>query len=695
MQAINRPFTAIINGNTQFLIPVFQRDYTWTEEQCDRLWEDIRRAGVGADKGHFLGSIVYVAAEDSAAGFTRWLLIDGQQRLTSLTLLMIALRDYIKDADWSGGEDSPTPEQIDAFFLKNMYQSVGRRYKLVLRRTDHDTLHALVDNKELPEHYSSLIVDAYKFFRQRLEECADPDLVYRGATDLVIVDVTLQRHIDDPQLVFESLNSTGVDLSQSDLIRNYLLMGIEESDQTRLYSEYWGKVEGLFRKSGSALNSFLRDYVALETQATRQTRDDRVYEEFKKTFLSSDIESLERLLKDLVVKAHYYAAFMIGDQKKGRLDEAMRNVRRLAVVPAILVTRLYDCHERGSLSENEFIQALTLIESYILRRAICGRQTRGYWTIFATLARQLDDRSPLESLKARLYLLYYGFPKDEQFKRALVEEDLYGRRILWHLLERLENAETKEPSDTSEYSIEHVMPQNENLAAAWKEMLGPNWQDVQMAWLHRLGNLTLTAYNSRYSDKPFQEKMTIKGGFKDSAVRLNRFISDQCKWTANEMEERGQRLAERSLEIWPSLKVDKSSIDKAKAYGLQQRATLRRPEDIDMSDIERELLVALQKRVIDLDDNVIEIVERKSISYHRDAKFFLEVIPRKGYLALIMPLDFAEVDIPDGLPASDATEWKFIPNANYDAGLIVDLAAPDHIESLMPLIRQAFTVDDQ
>lgn len=695
MQAINRPFTAIINGNTQFLIPVFQRDYTWTEEQCDRLWGDIRRAGTGADKGHFLGSIVYVAAEDIAAGFTRWLVIDGQQRLTSLTLLMVALRDYIRDTGWSGGEDGPTPDQIDAFFLKNMYQSVGRRYKLVLRRTDDATLHALVDGKDLPSNHSSLVLDAYRFFRQRMEECADPELIYRGATDLVIVDVTLQRHIDDPQLVFESLNSTGVDLSQGDLVRNYLLMKLEEQDQTRLYEDYWGEVEELFHRSGGALNSFLRDYVALETRATRQTRDDRVYEEFKKTFPSPSLGDLERRLDDLVVKARHYAAFMMGSHEKSPLDEAMRNVRRLAVVPAILVTRLYDSHERGHLSGRDFIEALTLIESYILRRAVCGRQTRGYWTVFATLARQLDDGSPLESLKARLHMSYYKFPSDEEFRRALVDEDLYGRRILWHLLERLENAGTKEPSDTSEYSIEHVLPQNENLVPEWKTMLGSDWQEVQKEWLHRLGNLTLTAYNSRYSDRSFQEKLTIAGGFKESAVRLNRFISEQPKWTTAEIKERGRRLAERALEIWPSLKVDKSSIDKAKADDLQQRAALRQPEDINMSSIERGLLAPLRERVTDLGDNVIEIVERKSISYHRDAKFFLEVIPRKGYLALIMPLEFSEVDIPDGLTASDARELKFIPNANYDAGLIVDLATPEHIETLMPLIRQSFTVDDQ
>ena len=356
---------------------------------------------------------------------------------------------------------------------------------------------------------------------------------------------------------------------------------------TRLACTYWGKVEQLFHKSGGALNSFLRDYVALETRATRQTRDDRVYEEFKKTFPSPNLGELERRLNDLVVKAGHYATFMMGIHEKSPLEEAMRNVRRLAVVPAILVTRLYGSHERGRLSGKDFIEALTLVESYILRRAVCGRQTRGYWTVFATLARQLDDESPLESLKARLHMSYYGFPSDEEFRRALVEEDLYGRRILWHLLERLENAGTKEPSDTSEYSIEHVLPQNQNLASEWKTMLGSDWQEVQSIWLHRLGNLTLTAYNSRYSDRSFQEKLTIAGGFKESAVRLNRFISERSRWTPAEIEERGQRLAERALEVWPSLKADKSSIDKAKADDLQQRAALRRPEDINMSGIER------------------------------------------------------------------------------------------------------------
>ena len=694
MQAINRKFTAVINGNTQFLIPVFQRDYTWTEEQCDRLWRDIMHAGSGTEKGHFLGSIVYVATADNRASFTRWLVVDGQQRLTSLTLLMIALRNYIIDASWFGSPDSPTRERIDAYFLKNVHESGERRHKLVLRRTDDATLRALIDGNALPEDHSQPIVKGYELFRDRLKECADPDLVYRGATDLVIVDVTLDRTIDDPQLVFESLNSTGVDLSQSDLVRNYLLMGLEESSQTRLYEGYWRNVEELFRKSAGVTNSFVRDYVAVATQATKQIRDDRIYDEFKKAFPKPEIDELEKRLDDIARNARYYAAFMIGDNKN-RLDEAMRNVRQLAQVPAILVTRLYGCHDEGSLSEGDFIQALSLIESYILRRAVCRLQTRGYWTVFNRLAQRLDQGSPLDSLKVGLFMLRtgnYRFPTDAEYKKALVEEDLYRLRICWNLLVRLENAETEEPSDTSKLSIEHIMPQNENLLPAWREMLGSDWKEVQEAWLHRLGNLTLTAYNSTYSDRPFEEKKSIPGGFDDSAVRLNKFVRNQSVWTKAEMEERGEILADRAIKIWPRLQVDEASVTEAEIDELRMRAKRRSPEEIDMDSGARAIFGAVRQEVLGL-GNVIEITESKSVSYHHVTKFFLEILPRRGYLALVMPLDFSEVDDPEGL-VSDATTWKFIPNSNYDVGIIMDLWSRDRIEKAMPIIRQAFTVAD-
>ena len=213
MKAIDFPFTKIINGTTQFVIPVFQRDYTWdAETQCAQLWRDVLRASrTSGERGHFLGSIVYIATGDSLAGFTRWMLIDGQQRLTTLTLLLAALRDHISETKWSGGENDPTPKRIDAYFLKNVQEEGDREQKLVLRRHDQATLRAIVDGKEPPHEASDHIRDNYNYFREQLS-AIDPADVYRGIARLLIVDVALDRQTDDPQLIFESLNSTGVDL---------------------------------------------------------------------------------------------------------------------------------------------------------------------------------------------------------------------------------------------------------------------------------------------------------------------------------------------------------------------------------------------------------------------------------------------------------------------------------------------------
>jgi uncharacterized protein with ParB-like and HNH nuclease domain len=272
MKAIDRPFTKIINGITQFVIPVFQRDYSWTEAECEQLWNDITEiARDPTERGHFLGSVVYISTGDTSAGFTRWLLIDGQQRVTTLVLLLTALRDHIEESGWSGDDDGPTAKRVNAYFLKNIQEEGNRLHKLVLRRHDKKTLEALIDRTELPAELSDRVRDNYEFFRDQLSK-TDPGLVYQGVGRVVIVDVTLDRGTDDPQLIFESLNSTGMDLSQSDLIRNFILMRLPEREQTLFYENYWSKIEGLFRGSEKTFDAFIRDYIALRTQASKQEK---------------------------------------------------------------------------------------------------------------------------------------------------------------------------------------------------------------------------------------------------------------------------------------------------------------------------------------------------------------------------------------------------------------------------------------
>ena len=517
MKAIDNPLVQFVNGTKQFIIPAFQRDYSWTTEEWQQMWDDIVRAGT-SDGDHFIGSVVYIAG-DTAAVFSSWLVVDGQQRLTTLTLLLIALRDHIREAGWDGQE--PTVAQIDAYYLKNEQESGEKRYKVALRRHDDATLRTLVDGKEPSEieNRSELVVEAYRYFRRQLNRPeTDPALIYRGVGRLNIVDVTLDRRIDDPQRVFESLNSTGVDLTQSDLIRNYLLMGLPEPEQTRMYDDYWSKVETLFRKAESSQDNFLRDYIALRQGTTTQARSDRIYAEFRDFWQPSDMESLAGLLEDIVRFAGYFLFFLKPDWVPSKpLATAMRQVRSLGSAHAMLVMRLYNLYDEKSLTHDDFIRALDLISSYLVRRSVLGMQTRGYWAVFARIAHSITSEDPLGSLQVAMARQSYKFPADEDFVSALQENDLYKLRICWHVLSQLENAGQSEPSPVSDYSIEHIMPQSIDDVPKWKDMLGKDWEEVHKTWLHRLGNLTLTAYNSTYSNRPFEEKKTITGGFEQSA----------------------------------------------------------------------------------------------------------------------------------------------------------------------------------
>ena len=692
MTAVDCPFANIINGASQFIIPVFQRDYSWTEAECDQLWRDILQiASDTTDREHFLGSVVYISTGNTAASFARWLLIDGQQRVTTLTLLLAALRDHIEQTGWSGTEDGPTARRIKAYFLKNVEEEGRRRPKLMLRRHDQATLQAILDGNEPPQDPSERIRDNYEWFCEQLAE-VDPELVYCGINRLRVVDVTLHRAQDDPQLIFESLNSTGMDLSQSDLIRNFILMRLPEAEQTRLYETYWSKIEGLFCGSYRTFDAFVRDYLALRSRATKQEKADKIYFAFRRAFgsIGTEPERLDELLEDLLRFSCYHAAFSLGAHAAEPLREPLKLLRRLVDVPAILIMRLFECHDvHGTLELDAFADAIKLIESYVFRRAICGEQTRGYWKVFANLAYQIDPDCPLKSLEVGLARQRdaYRFPDDAEFHQALTDRDVYGKRVCFELLDRLENDGSKEPTDTSNYSIEHIMPQNENLSPEWVEMLGADWSDIQRQWLHRLGNLTLTGYNSKYSDRPFAEKKTISGGFEESSVRLNKYIREQAQWTPAEMKARGERLARRALSIWPRLDVDAAQVRAAEIEDMQRRAKRRDVGKVQMTEEARVLFEQLRVEVLEIDSDIIELAEPQSVSYH-GPEFFLEVLPRKYCINLLLALDFNEAKDPHSI-AEDASQRKFFFYAEYEGGVNISISSADDIELALPIIRQA------
>jgi DNA invertase Pin-like site-specific DNA recombinase/predicted transport protein len=244
--------------------------------------------------------------------------------------------------------------------------------------------------------------------------------------------------------------------------------------------------------------------------------------------------------------------------------------------------------------------------------------------------------------------------------------------------------------DEKLYTIEHIMPQNEKLPEEWQTMLGKEWKKIQATWLHRLGNLTLTGYNSTYSDRPFEDKKTIPGGFNESSVRLNKFVREQLQWTPTEMEQRSQILADRALEIWPTLEVDSAAIEKAKQAELRELAERRDVAKVPMSAAARELFETLRPRIHEVDPAILELAESKSVSYHAPG-FFLEVLPRKHKLLLLLPLDHSEIEDPHGL-SEDATEWKFLFYAKHEGGVLLRIKDEQDIEHAMPIIRQAYSL---
>jgi uncharacterized protein with ParB-like and HNH nuclease domain/predicted transport protein len=691
MNAQDLPFTRLLDGAKQFIVPIFQRDYSWGTKHCLQLWDDVIR--VGSDphtRGHFIGSIVYIAAEESNAGLTRWLLIDGQQRLTTLALLLIALRNRLQDTDESS-DALPSPEAIDDYFLRNRHGKSDRRNKLLLRRADQDTLAALVDGKAIPKTASDRVRENFQFFEAKVAE-ADPVKVYQGINKLVIINVSLTRGQDDPQMIFESLNSTGLDLTQADLIRNFVLMRQDEEIQTRLYEEYWRPIEIAFGpRYRSDFDKFVRDYLTLKVMPSKQLRADDIYQHFRTYFFQTNTASpIAETLRDLKRFGSYYVAYSLGHEETPRLKEVFRRLRSLIEVASPVVLRLYDCYDRAkTLSEREFVASLELLESYVFRRSVCDMQTRSLGQIFASLAYRIKERRPFESLGVALQRQgkKRRFPSDAEFREALETRDVYDMRQCHYLLDRLEN-DSKEKIDTSGFTIEHVMPQNEDLRTEWRAMLGAEWKTIQEVWLHRLGNITLTGYNPEYSDRPFEKKKTMKGGFDDSPLRLNKFIRDQKKWTAKAIEERGKALAAKAVQVWRPLTVDAEAVKKAELEDLKAAAASYSVETLELDAEARKLLLALRPQVLGLGSDVTELFAAKSVTY-RVYDFFLEVLPRKKRLLVSLNLEFEECDDPSA-EAFDATEYAFIANASEPLGVGFSVKTSADLPAAMHLIRQAY-----
>lgn len=563
MQAGETTLNKLLNTSRQFIVPIFQRNYSWQKSQYEQLWFDILRASKFKEKqNHFIGSIVYIDMGTPAGRPQQLLLIDGQQRLTTISILLCAIKDYVQKFNLE--TNLINLAKIKNQFLYNSDEIDEDRYKLLLNVQDKETYIKLIDNTIFTVNKPATnIIKCYEFFYERIEDFIKQygqiDEIYAGIFKLSLVSISLDKDSDNPQMIFESMNSTGKDLSQTDLLRNYLLMDLTPEKQTRLYKTYWKPMEELFgediyKNDVNKFDYFIRDFLTLKSDTGYICKINNVYENFKRYYLDNNCEKFA-VLKDLFTYAKYYACIDLLQENDDELKLYWQEFKKLdshVVYPFLL--KLYDDYSRQILIKEDFKKILQVVISYLWRRAICEIPTNSLSKTFATLYQAVDKDDYVNSIiKAFVFKSSYKrFSSDYEVREKLQTKDIYHFRLRKYLLEALENYYHKEPIDlnTANYTIEHIMPQNIEHNLSWQQMLGENWQEVHSLYLHTLGNLTITGYNAEMSNKSFGEKVNGESGFKHSHLKLNESIVQCDVWNKKAIQRRTNILTDIILKIW-------------------------------------------------------------------------------------------------------------------------------------------------
>ena len=551
LQAGETTLNKLLNTSRQFIVPIFQRNYSWQKSQYEQLWFDILRASKFKEKqNHFIGSIVYIDMGTPAGRPQQLLLIDGQQRLTTISILLCAIKDYVQKFNLE--TKLINLAKIKNQFLYNSDEIDEDKYKLLLNVQDKETYIKLIDNTIFTVNKPATnIIKCYEFFYERIEdfikEYGQIDEIYAGIFKLSLVSISLDKDSDNPQMIFESMNSTGKDLSQTDLLRNYLLMDLTPEKQTRLYKTYWKPMEELFgediyKNDVNKFDYFIRDFLTLKSDTGHICKINNVYENFKRYYLDNNCEKFA-VLKDLFTYAKYYACIDLLQENDDELKLYWQEFKKLdshVVYPFLL--KLYDDYSRQILIKEDFKKILQVVISYLWRRAICEIPTNSLSKTFATLYQAVDKDDYVNSIiKAFVFKSSYKrFSSDYEVREKLQTKDIYHFRLRKYLLEALENYYHKEPIDlnTANYTIEHIMPQNIEHNLSWQQMLGENWQEVHSLYLHTLGNLTITGYNAEMSNKSFGEKVNGESGFKHSHLKLNESIVQCDVWNKKAIQRR-------------------------------------------------------------------------------------------------------------------------------------------------------------
>ncbi len=554
-------------NDTQFVIPVYQRNYDWKHSQCKQLIDDILEVGDNQKiSAHFLGSIVYVHDDlYTAGGIDELVIIDGQQRLTTLTLIYIVLYKLAQELGNKSLEN-----RINETYLINKFAEDEEKLKLRPTENNDIALKFLLsqDGNENFQEFSKL-VENYNYLESRINQ-QNYEVVRRGIDKLVFVEISLDRRNDNTQKIFESLNSTGLELSQADLIRNYILMGLDNKTQKRIYENYWKKIEHLAKDNDSnesRVSDFIRDYLTNENKKIPVKK--RVYEEFKAKYPVQDVNALKKELGRIKLFAKYYNKLINPENEDDKkIKEQINYIKKLGSnVTYPFLLRVYDDFENDVIDKKTFINVLETVQSFVWRRFIISLPSNSLNKIFMRLYEDVNLNNYLESIQIAL-LKKKGtqrFPRNMEVKNALKEKDIYSSksRNRLYLLERLENyrnRETVEISDNSKITVEHIFPQKPD--PQWKSILRKDeYNELEEKYLNTLANLTLSGNNGSLGNRCFTDKrdMNIDGkeqGYKYSRLWLNKYLSKINEWNIEKLNERFSLLVKRFFNIWTFPNVD-------------------------------------------------------------------------------------------------------------------------------------------
>lgn len=635
-----------------FSIPVYQRNYDWKKDQCIRLFRDIEKLAESRNNvTHFLGTIVYVYGKIDAI-FSEFIVIDGQQRLTSTMLLLKALHTCSENKD--------IKHEIYEEFLINRRAPERYRMKLKPIETDHDDYINLIEGEIIKS--SSNIIGNYNLFVQLIKSSkyTTEKLLY-AMHKLEIVYIQLESGRENPQLIFESLNSTGLNLTQADLIRNFLLMGQDYDRQENLYKKYWLKIEKLL--PNSIISDFVRDYLTLKR--FNIPKKDKVYEVFKEHFVNLENYDAEGVLEELLEYAKYYSWFYYQNSPNDVVNEKLSEIQRLksTVTYPFLLNVFEDTYYYNKISLEELISILDLVISYIFRRLICEMPTNALNKVFARLHKDVENSFNKELNcyeNVALVLLQKKssslFPKDEHFKQSFLTKDLYNFKLNKYILEKLESYNIKEVVNFDSSTIEHIMPQR--LSPKWQVDLGKNYEKIHTKYLHCIGNLTLSGYNRELSNRSFEEKKKI---LMNSNISLNRELKEFERWTESEITSRGEKLFEKAKRIWalPEINYKLIEIDEN-----EMRNEFEIMEDVNVTGREPfELIFIGEKTTISSWKEFFTTICHKTYEY--DSEMFRSLVNHKDFIGRnrkIISNDSSEMRKPYQLTDNIFIEQHF--NAN-------------------------------